>query len=56
MKTGMDILRRAMNLLGYTNASGEIDAGLSAELYRRVLLLRIRNEPGKPCISFLQIQ
>ena len=37
MKTGMDILRRAMNLLGYTNASGEIDAGLSAELYRRGL-------------------
>ena len=26
-----------MNRLGYTNASGEIDAGLSAELYRRGL-------------------
>ena len=37
MKTGMDILRRAMNLLGYTNATGEIDAGLSAELNRRGL-------------------
>lgn len=37
MKTGMDILRQAMNLLGYTNSSGEIDAGMSAELYRRGL-------------------
>lgn len=37
MKTGMDILQRAMSLLGYTNAAGEVDAGLSAELYRRGL-------------------
>lgn len=33
----MDIWNRAMTLLGYTDPSGNVDAGLSAELFKRGL-------------------
>ena len=37
MRTGLDVLNRSMRLLGYTDPSGNVDPGLSAELYKRGL-------------------
>lgn len=37
MTTGMDVLNRALRLLSYTDASGNVDPALSAELYKRGL-------------------
>lgn len=37
MKTGNDVFRRAMSLLGYTDIDGAVDGAQSAELFRRGL-------------------
>ena len=37
MKTGQDVLRRAMSLLGYTGVDGAVDGAQAAELLRRGL-------------------
>lgn len=37
MKTGMDVFKRAMSLLGYTGIDGAVDGAQSAELLRRGL-------------------
>ena len=37
MKTGNDVFRRAMSLLGYTGADGAVNGAQSAELFRRGL-------------------
>ena len=37
MKTGMDVLQRALGLLGYTGIDGAVDGAQSAELIRRGL-------------------
>lgn len=37
MKTGSDVFRRAMSLLGYTDIDGAVDGAQSAELFRRGL-------------------
>lgn len=35
MKTGKEVFSRALQLLGYTNAYGEVDGTQSAELFKR---------------------
>lgn len=37
MKTGNEVFRRAMSLLGYTGIDGAVNGGQSAELFRRGL-------------------
>lgn len=37
MRTGNDVFRRAMSLLGYTGADGAVNGAQSAELFRRGL-------------------
>ncbi len=37
--TGMDVFKRALRLLGYTDADGETDAVSSGELYKRALAI-----------------
>lgn len=37
MQTGGDMFRRAMSLLGYTDADGNVNGAQSAELFRRGL-------------------
>lgn len=35
MRTGNDVFRRAISLLGYTGADGAVNGAQSAELFRR---------------------
>ncbi len=35
MKTGKDVVDRALRLLGYTNTFGEVDSGQDAEIFKR---------------------
>ena len=37
--TGMDVFKRALRLLGYTDMEGETDAVSSGELYKRALAI-----------------
>lgn len=37
MRTGNEVFRRAMSLLGYTGADGDVNGAQSAELFRRGL-------------------
>ena len=37
--TGMDVFKRALRLLGYTDVDGETDAASSGELYKRALAI-----------------